>query len=273
MKYITFLLSLFFLIYSETSWSYFQCYDYLDNLNIICHKIYKNNSGVEICQKWEVKSESYINILPNNCFNKEYNLEVHINNSNPPLKKKLILFLDFLENINFIGKKVYLQEENKLTNSNSSNIINDVKQCFADYIKYEKVCRDNYIFYEKDEELCNELKIKKSNTSCMNLINIFGKNINSKIKKDGDIDSIEIDLADDYTLEQIKNIYEGKNTNADFYFNIEERNDNYNEDDNDKINNDNKKNDNELEMYYNMSSKDCVEYGLKENYIFCTKYE
>ena len=178
-----------------------------------------------------------------------------------------------MENINFIGKKVYLQEENKLTNSNSSNIINDVKQCFADYIKYEKVCRDNYIFYEKDEELCNELKIKKSNTSCMNLINIFGKNINSKIKKDGDIDSIEIDLADDYTLEQIKNIYEGKNTNADFYFNIEERNDNYNEDDNDKINNDNKKNDNELEMYYNMSSKDCVEYGLKENYIFCTKYE
>ena len=74
-------------------------------------------------------------------------------------------------------------------------------------------------------------------------------------------------------MEQIKNIYEGKNTNADFYFNIEERNDNYNEDDNDKINNDNKKNDNELEMYYNMSSKDCVEYGLKENYIFCTKYE
>ena len=31
--------------------------------------------------------------------------------------------------------------------------------------------------------------------------------------------------------------------------------------------------DNELEMYYNRSRKDCVEYGLKQNYIFCTKYE
>ena len=171
-----------------------------------------------------------------------------------------------MENINFIGKKVYLKEENKLTNSNSSNIINDVKQCFADYIKYEKVCRDNYIFYEKDEELCNELKIKKSNTSCMNLINIFGKNINSKIKKDGDIDSIEIDLADDYTLEQIKNIYEGKNKNTNFYLNYEVKNNN---------DDDNKKNDydNETEMYYNRSRKDCVEYGLKQNYIFCAKYE
>ena len=101
MKYITFLLSLFFLIYSGTSWSYSECYDYLDNLDIICHKFYKNNSGIEICQKWEVKSESYINILPNNCFNKEYNLEVHINNSNPPLKKIINIIFRFFGKYKF----------------------------------------------------------------------------------------------------------------------------------------------------------------------------
>ena len=265
MKYIIFLLSLFFLVYSGTSWSYSQCYDYLDNLDIICHTFYKNNSGIEICQEWEVKSKTYINILPNNCFNKEYNLELYINKPYRPLKTKLILFLDFLENINF------KQEENKLTDSNTTNVINNIKQCLLGYIKYEKICTDiDDIFYEKDEELCNELKITKSDKHCMNLINRFAKNINSKIKKNRDFynndNNINIDLGDDDTIELIKNIYEGKNKNTNFYINYEVKNNN---------DDDNKKNDydNELEMYYNRPRKDCVEYGLKQNYIFCAKYE
>ena len=268
MKYLTFKFSFIsfisiILICPGTSWSYSQCYDYLDNLNIICHKYYKDKNGIEKCQIWEVKNKSYIKILPNNCFNKEYNLELYINNSNPYLKKKLILFLDFMENINFLDKNVYLQKENKLTNSNSSNIINNIKQCLSAYLKYEIVCKENDIFYEKDEELCNELKIKKSNKFCMDLINRFGRNINSKIKKDEDIDNIEINLGDD----------------NNYYLIFKEQNDNYDDkvDDNDEINNENKKNDYdkelETEMYYNRSRKDCVEYGLKENYIFCTKYE
>ena len=176
-----------------------------------------------------------------------------------------------MENINFIGKKVYLQEENKLTNSNSANVINNIKQCLIGYIKYEKICTDiDDIFYEKDEELCNDLKITKSDKHCMNLINRFAKNINSKIKKNRDFynndNNINIDLGDDNTIELIKNIYEGKNKSTNFYINYKEKNDN---DDKNKKND----NDNELEMYYNKSRKDCVEYGLKQNYIFCAKYE
>ena len=238
-------------------------------MDIICHKFYKNNSGIEICQKWEVKSRIYIDILPSNCFNKDYNLDVYINNANHPLKKKLILFLDFLENINFVDKKQYEQEENKLTDSNSNSVINNIKQCLIDYIKYVKICMDNDIFYEKDEELCNELKIKKIDKPCMNLINIFAKNINSKIQKARDIDNININFGDDYTIEQMKNIYEGKYKSTNLYLDCEAHNDN---DDNKS---ENKKNDydNELEIYYNRSRKDCVEYGLKQNYIFCAKYE
>lgn len=295
MKYIILLLTLFLLIHSEkTPWTYTQCSDYLNNLNIICHTFNKNNNGVEICKKWEVKSKTDIDNLPKECFNKKYNLEVYIKYSNPPLKRKLFIFLDFYEKINFVDKEKYELEANKLAILLLSKEIDNIKECFKNFIKYEKICTERDNIDEKDEELCNEVKIKKNTKFCTNIMNIFDKNFISELRDVEDFDDITNKLKDDNNkIKQIKNIYEGYNDKTNNYLYNKEQNNN--KDEIGKINNDNKKNDyyNELKFEkqnddnnkdfnnnninnddYDISSrKDCVEYGLKEDYIFCTKYE
>lgn len=283
MKLIIFLLSLLFLICSETPWTYSQCYNYLDNLNIICYTINKNYSGNEICEKWEVKSKDYIDNMPNECFNKEYNLELYIKDSNPPLKKKLILFLDIFKDIFFIEKNIYEYEDNKISITNLSNDIEDIQQCFNNYFKYENLCGDNNIINEKDEELCNELYMKKNNKICKDLINSIEKNIFTNLKDYKVFDNIIINIRDGYNnifenIDQIKYINEDNDENIENInnnFDFEEENNNNEEESGEvQINNDKKIDyDNELEIYYNKTRKDCVEYGLEDNYIVCTKYE
>ena len=287
MKYLFFLSSLFFVICSEIPWTYSECYNYLDDLNIICYSIYKNNSGNEICQNWEIKSKSFIDNLPNECFNKEYNLELFIKNSNPPLKKNIILFLDFWQNVNIISKEKYIEEEKKLAKEKISKEINNIKQCFKDYSTYEKICTDNDLFNEKDEKLCNELEIRKNNKYCMNLINNVDKDIISKLKYIKDFDQIKINLKDannniinnnEDNNKNNKNYDESNedNENIDGYLDFEEEKINeHKKIENIDSNNDNKKNnyDEELDINQNRSRKDCVEYGLEGNYIVCTKYE
>ena len=50
---IIFLISLIYVICPclGTPWTYPQCSDYLNNLDIICDKIYKADNGDEICEK------------------------------------------------------------------------------------------------------------------------------------------------------------------------------------------------------------------------------
>ena len=280
MKYIILLLSLFILIYSESSWTYSQCYDYLNDLNIICYSFSKNDSGIEICENWEVENISYINNLPNECFNKEYNLEVDINNSNFPLKKKLILFLEFFKDLDCKDKDLYESEENKLETSNFSKGNNNIRECIKNFFKFEKLCANINIINKKDKELCNKLEIQNKNEFCQEVIDIFDKESILKIKNVKDFDNMQIILKDEYNVfenfEQIKLIY-GKNFK--FYLHsVEETNDNdkneelefeeeNNEDNiNHEFNNDNNN-------YDDRSRKDCVEYGLDGNYIVCTKYE
>ena len=340
--YIILLLSFFILICSETPWTYTQCHNYLDSLDLICNVINRNNNGIEICEQWEIKSFDLIINLPSECFNKEYNLEMYIKGTNPLLKKKLILFLDILKNIIFIEKNE--GEDDTTEIQITSNDIDEIRECFKSYIKFEKICTDTDIINQKNGELCNELNIKMNNEFCMDIINGFNKDYISKLKyyTESDVDNMIITFGDEsknvliniYTIsrennenneylefeeqnnndeengefefeEQKNNDDEGivlefvkqinnndendyiNNNNKNDYDNIleyEGQNDNNDKNDlnnnkkneNDKnvnFNNDNKKNDNDLENYYNRERKDCVEYGLKDNYIFCTKYE
>ena len=281
MKYIIFLLPLFLFIFSKTSWTYSQCYDYLYNLDITCFEFHKNESGIEICEKWGIEIIDSNLYIPGECFNKEYNLQVYIKNSNTSLKKRLILF--FSNNI--------ISEENNESKEKELDIQileNDIKECFKNYINYEKICVDSDIINEKDKELCKELEIKKNDIFCVNLINESDEDSITMIKDMPNLnfdnikfqygDENEIYFANTYkkTNNSEKNIEDNESiNNIEFEEENNYEDENYDDDKNEVCNNDKKKKDydNELDFYYNRTRKDCVEYGLEGNYIVCTKYE
>ena len=165
---------------------------------------------------------------------------------------------------------------------------NDIKECFKNYIKYEKICVDSDIINEKDKELCKELEIKKNDIFCVNLINESDEDSITMIKDMPNLnfdnikfqygDENEIYFANTYkkTNTSEKNIEDNESINK---IEFEEENnyeaENYDGCKNEVCDNDGKKKyyANELDIYYNRTRKDCVEYGLEGNYIVCTKYE
>ena len=212
---------------------------------------------------------------------KEYNLQVYIKNSNTSLKKRLILF--FSNNI--------ISEENNESKEKELDIQileNDIKECFKNYINYEKICVDSDIINEKDKELCKELEIKKNEIFCVNLINEYDEYYITKIKEMWNLnfDNIKFQYGNEneiyFANTNKKNTNSEKNIEDNEIINnieFEEENnyedENYDDGKNEVCDNDGKKKDydNELDIYYNRTRKDCVEYGLEGNYIVCTKYE
>ena len=282
-KYIIFFHLLAYAICFKNQWTYLQCKNYLNTLDIICYKITKKKDGSELCQKWNYKNTSSVILLPIECYNKKYNLNLILYNTDPPVKKKLIINLKTIEKTMVID----IKDQNNINFQNEDDY-STITKCINDFTKYEQNCILNKPVEEKKIKKCNAFKKKYINSKiCFNIIKNFETNIESYIEENFsqlDLKDIEID----FNLNNFPKMnIDDNNNNIDFFGEEEDNNINYidfeepKEDAKSYFNNRNKKkynddNDNELENYYKNSRKDCVEYGLKslkEDIIVCTKYE
>ena len=261
---IVFLISLIYVICPEAPWTYSQCFDYLNGLDIICDKIYKADNGDEICEKLKFLTYSSMGNMPKECFNQQYKLSMNINNPSKPIKKSVILFLTYynIENNEDNLTELDLDEEN-------FDFYNKkIEECLKNHMIYNQKCLNNK-FLEK-EDYCKELKKTKDLNYCKSLVDDVSKQLRNQIQfalKDKipvNFGSVKFQFENDnnyYPFEIKYSDFEGKDKDKDYSCNGNNRND---------------EQENELEEYNNNSGKDCVEYGLtslKDNIIFCTKYE
>ena len=256
---------------SEVEWNYEKCSIYINNLDIICIKIKKDDNGVIYCDDWEINNISILFIISEECFNKVYNLDLLVENYNILEKINFNLYIDKEKIIKYKNEELKLFKNKK----------EDIKQCLETINEYEKYCEFN--IDEKKNEIikCN----KKIDVSifcyCLlpDLISFLENNVkmikninNNKNNKSEIIDYYLNNIKIENIENIMKNIYEYKNNNNEekSYF---PKSNKYNENGYIKKFDDY---DNELENYYLKSKKDCIEYGLKslkEDIIICTKYE
>ena len=271
-KYIYFFHLIITAFCFEIQWTYSQCKNILNELDIICHEIIKMEDGIEYCQKWNYIDFESIDFLPKECYNKIYNLNIIIADTNPPMKKQLNIKLENNEKTRYLdlNQNAFLISENEIP---------ELKRCLNDYAKYKENCILNE-GDDKNKKCNNELRI--NSPICNKLIKQFESHFESF--NNGDLPKFIIDL--DFLNEKNDNTNLDDNT---FYISNEEKQEDdnyvYFEDSNIEeksyfnYSKRKKKNDDdseELENYYKNSRKDCVEYGLKslkEDIIVCTKYE
>ena len=254
------------IICSKIAWNYEKCYQYINNLDIICLKMKKNKNGIEYCDEWEVNNIFFIFIIPEECYNKKYHLYLLVENSNK--SDNFDLYIDKAKIIKIKNKDLQLFKNKK----------EDIKKCLIDFKK---------IFSGKlnaKKEKINERKKFKLSLFCYyaidDIFNFIEKNENMIIKNN-DNKEMDENRTIDYYLNNIKlenvenimkNIYEYNNNERKTYFEEPNKKQYYENDYLKPSDDDN----NELEKYYLSSRKDCIEYGLepsKENIIICTKFE
>ena len=253
---------------SEVAWNYEKCSIYINNLDIICIKIKKDDNGVIYCDDWEINNISILFIIPDECFNKIYNLDLLVENYNILEKINFNLYIDKEKIIKYKNEELKLFKNKK----------EDIKQCLKIFKKKKKECDFN--LDEKENEIikCN----KKINISvfCYSLVPDLISFLENNVKMIKNINNNKNNKSEiiDYYLNNIKienienimkYIYEYNNNEDKSYFPKENR---YNE--NGYINKFDDY-DNELEDYYLKSQKDCIDYGLKslkEDIVICTKY-
>lgn len=249
-KYIFLLLYISnIIICQKKTWNYANCKKYLKFLDIICIK--KNENEIfSICEKWETKNPLDKEKIPKNCQNKYYILPLLIKNANPLLKLDCVL--------NIISKDTKGQEKTMTKNDE------EIKTCIKNFGKLAEITALNETDDNKEHfvDLTKKLNIS---SFCVD----FSLLLINQLEKD---------------LYSINKIYKTSKKTFDFidYVNIslfeyiQNRNDEKRYFDSKEGNNNNKDYDNELEIYYKNSQKDCVEYGLNslnKEYIICTKYE
>ena len=248
---IVFLTSLIYTICPEVLWTHSQCSDYLNNLDISCDKIIKNENGDEICENLKYPD---IN-APIECFNKIYKLQVTVNDSNKPNKRPIVLFMKY-------------NDKSKESNKNEENLdLNKkVEGCLKNYIIYSQKCL-NEKYYE-NEEYCKELEKIKDLNFCKSTVDEITKKLRDKIK---------FEFKDELSVDFSSVNFQFDNDNNYYPFEIDYEVFEKKVEDKDYIgNNQNEEHENELDEYNNNSGKDCIEYGLtslKDNIIVCTKYE
>jgi len=254
---------------SEVTWNYEKCSKYINNLDIICIKINKDDNGVIYCDDWEINNISILFIIPDECFNKVYNLDLLVENYN------------ILEKINF---NLYINKEKIIKYKNEElklfkNKKEDIKQCLKIFNEYEK--EREFILDEKKNEIIKFNKKINISVFCYSLVPDLISFLENNVKMIKNINNNKNNKSEiiDYYLNNIKienienimkYIYEYNNNEDKSYFPKANR---YNENGYIKKFDDY---DNELEDYYLKSQKDCVEYGLKslkEDIVICTKYE
>ena len=264
--YINIFLFLIYINCSKTLWTYSECNNYLNSLDIICNIIIKNLNGKDICDKWEIKDSSSETNIPLECYNKEYNLNLLVANSNILLRQKLSIFLENKMNLDLpiINNNNLLKKYNK-----------EIEEYLSAFIKYRQICNFKKNIEDRDKQICKILKKKNNSKFCNNINRNLDKKINS-VNKDNNFifyQNIELDFGSNNYLSIEQNNKDSnniKNDSFDYENTKVDVNKSY-------FNNENNKNyDNELENYYINSRKDCIEYGLKslkEDIIICTKYE
>ena len=209
--------------------------------------------------------------IPKECLNQLYKFPMNINNSNKPIKKSVILFLEFIDEDN--DDKVD-NEDNDDKEDNEDNLtdLNYVEENFDLYNKIKEDCLNNYNIYNQKclndkflekEDYSKELEKENNSNYCKSLVDHISKKLQDNIQF------------------QYKDKFHGKLDNI--YFKFENDNNYIDFEEKDKVkdysfigNNKNDEQGNKLEEYNNNSGKDCVEYGLtslKDNIIVCTKYE
>ena len=254
-KFILFLYITKIIICQKKTWNYDKCKKYLKGLGIFCIKINKNEI-FSICEKWETKDPLDKEKIPKSCQNRNYILPLLIKNSNPPSK------IDCVVNIN---SQNIIEPEKVITKNNE-----EIKNCIKTFGKFVELTSLNFNDTDDNNHPIIDLKIKLNISSfCVDfsliIINELEKDLqsqtfNKKYKRSikGKIDFI--DYINICLFEYMENENDDKR-----YFDTKEG----------KRNNQNDY-DNELEIYYKNSKKDCVEYGLNslnKEYIICTKYE
>ena len=273
-------LAIFFNLYDYilcgNKWSYIKCKDYLNSLDIICTKIIKNENGTDFCDKWKVNNIIDILSFPNECGNKEYNVQLLVNNSK---KLELILYVK-KENLNNFPKKevekILKQKENVEKCLDILQQYQNNCQLTKNGKKNERECNDfendefikfcSEIIFNTDESINNIYEKSKSNNTTKiknknfkqknnikkNFNNLFPEeeeNINKKFIKNNEEKQIYNDI-DKQNKKSEKRYFEGESRNKDNF--------------------------DELEKGSSEDGKDCVEYGLnplEEDIIICTKYE
>ena len=234
---------------SNFQFSYEKCIKYIKNLNITCSKFNKDNTGSLVCEKWKPNNITAIFEIPIECQNKEYNLDILINNSNSIeiINCKIFMHKEIL--FNFQTQEAQKKFKEKV----------EILKCMKYLLNYFHKC---IVGKNKSSKLnqCKEWKKKEINNNfniCFNQLEFFEKILypkNDKLK-------FRNLLNDAFNISNIEFNYDEEK--------IEEKRDNFffaNKIDNE---NDNKNNLNE-------SNKDCIEYGLNplnEDLIICTKYE
>ena len=270
-KYILllYLLQIKNILSQKNSWTYIKCKNYLNNLDIICTKI-MDNQIFKICEDWKTKEPLSINNIPKNCLNKIYILSLIINEENTSSKVNCI--------VNIKEQKI-MGKEFKNNNKHLYHIDEDIMKCLNFFENFEEIFTSIMNDYDGKKMKYNDLK-KKLNVSSfcidlsLNLINQLENHVENKpLKNNTKSPKKEYDY-NNYLNNKIYNCIKQNEVNDEDkyisgndnmkYFEVNERGEN-----NQGINN----NDNELQSSQ-YSSKDCVEYGLKnEEYIICTKYE
>jgi len=269
-KYILlYLLQIKIILSQKNSWTYIKCKNYLNNLDIICTKI-TDNQIFTICEDWKTKEPLSINNIPKNCLNKIYILSLIINEEKSSSKINCV--------INIKEQKI-MGKEFKNNNKHLYHIDEDIMKCLNFFENFEEIFTSIMNDYDGKKMKYNDLK-KKLNVSSfcidlsLNLINQLENHVENKpLKNNTKSPKKEYDY-NNYLNNKIYNCIKQNEVNDEDkyisgndnmkYFEVNERGEN-----NQGINN----NDNELQSSQ-YSSKDCVEYGLKnEEYIICTKYE
>ena len=272
-KYILllYLLQIKIILSQKNSWTYIKCKNYLNNLDIICTKI-TDNQIFTICEDWKTKEPLSINNIPKNCLNKIYILSLIINEENTSSKVNFV--------VNIKEQKI-MGKEFKNNNKHLYHIDEDIMKCLNFFENFEEIFTSIMNDYDGKKMKYNDLK-KKLNVSSfcidlsLNLINQLENHVENKpLKNNTKSPKKEYDY-NNYLNNKIYNCIKPNEVNDEDkyisgndnmkYFDVNERGEN-------NQGNNNNDNDNELRSSQ-YSSKDCVEYGLKnEEYIICTKYE
>ena len=244
---------------------YEKCNEYINNLDIICKTIKENENG-EYCHDWEINNYYIIFIIPEECYNKMYNLELLVDNYNKLEKKRINLYINKEQFMEYKNKELELFKNKK----------EDIKKCFINFNEYQKAKSlesNEYNEHNKNYKislLCYYTMIDIFDFIEKNIILIKKKTMNKEMDANETIDYYLKNIKIKNIENIIKNIYEYNNNEKIKYFDKIKNNykngyfDNYND------------NHNELEYYYLKSRKDCIEYGLKsikDDNIICTKYE
>ena len=233
--------------------NYNQCKDYLIKVGLICTKPIKKYL-LNICENWEKNNSTLYHNIPAECIDRKYILPLSVKYSNT--KEKINFYIYF--------KNTKSENQNSMKDDDDDEIDQCVQiiDYFGDIISEYSINND---VKNIDQINLNQWKNNFYSEFCLDFIFFtmmnLEENINSltTINKDYEFKNLvkllikeDFERNDDYYFEN--SINKGK-----LNYNIKEKKIKINTVDNKELGNNFK--------------KDCIEYGLKGDYIICTKYE